>query len=120
MNPRRDATKAVMCFHQRWLKFLLNATPQTMQRVCHELAAFEEANKGFRDNAIFTLLRKELEFVIRDVGGTGWSVARSRNDLRGRTRGRRARHERVRVDADVHRASWNRMSPLASNRNGSV
>src|SRR5438445_10056822 len=114
MNPRRDASKAVERFHQRWLKFLLNATPQTMRRVCHEMVEMEEANKGFRDNAILTLLRRELEFVIRDVGGTNWSVARSRNDLQGRTRGRRTSHDRVRVDAGTRRALWDRVSPLDS------
>jgi hypothetical protein len=114
MNPRRDASKVVERFHQRWLKFLLNSSVQTLRRVAHELAEMEEANKGFRDNAILTLLRRELEFVIRDIGGTNWSVQRSRSDLRGRTRGRRTSHERVRVDASVHRALWNRVSPLDS------
>lgn len=114
MNPKRDATKAVMRFHQRWLKFLLNATPQTLRRICHELAAMEEANKGFRDNAILALLRRELEFVIRDVGDTDWSVARSKSDLRGRTRGHRTSHDRVRIDAGVYRALWGRVSPLDS------
>jgi hypothetical protein len=85
-----------------------------MRRVAHELAALEEDNKGFRDNAILTLLRRELEFVIRDIGGTNWSVQRSRNDLRGRTLGRRTSHERVRVDAGVHRALWDRVSPVDS------
>src|SRR5260370_14145462 len=103
MNPRRDGTKAVMRFHERWLKFLLNATPQTMRRVAHELGTMEEANKGFRDNAILTLLRRELEFVIREVGGTDWSVARSCNDLRGRARSRRTSHARVRIASEVHR-----------------
>src|SRR5260221_6071782 len=114
MRPTRDASKAVKRFHERWLKFLLNSTPQTMRRVCHELAAMEEANKGFRDNALLTLLRRELEFVIRDVGGTNWSVARSRNDLRGRTRGRRTSHQRVRIASDVHRALSQHVSPLDS------
>ena len=114
MIPRRDTTKVVIRFHQRWLKFLLNSSVQTLRRVAHELAAMEEANKGFRDNAILTLLRKELEFVIRDIGGTNWSVQRSRNDLRGRTRGRRTSHDRVRVDAGLHRELWDRVSPLTS------
>jgi hypothetical protein len=102
-----------MRFHERWLKFLLNATPQTMRRVAHELGTMEEANQGFRDGAILTLLRRELEFAIQDIGGTKWSVQRSRNDLRGRTRGRRTSHERVRVAPDVHRALWDRVSPLS-------
>src|SRR5258708_4248585 len=119
MNPRRDASKAVQRFHQRWLRFLLNSTPQTMRRVAHELSAMEEANKGFRDNAILTLLRPEL-FVICDLGGTNWSVQRSGNDLRGRTRDHRTSHVRVRINSGVHRALRNRMSPLASHRSGSV
>jgi hypothetical protein len=41
-------------------------------------------------------------------------VQRSQNDLRGRTRGRRTSHDRVRVDAGVHRALWDRVSPLDS------
>jgi hypothetical protein len=112
MNPRRDATKAVMRFHERWLKFLLNSSVQTLRRVAHELAAMEEANKGFRDGAVLTLLRRELEFAIQDIGSTDWSVARSRNDLRGRTRGRRTSHDRVHVDAGVHRALRRHVSPL--------
>jgi hypothetical protein len=112
MNPRRDATKAVMRFHERWLKFLLNATPQTMRRVAHELGTIEQANKGFRDNAILTLLRRELEFVIKDIGGTNWSVQRSQNDLRGRTRGHHTSHERVRIASEVHRALSQHVSPL--------
>lgn len=95
MEPRRDASKAVKRFHQRWLKFLLNSSVQTLRRVAHELATMEQANAGYRDGAILTLLRRELEFVIGDVGGTDWSVERSRNDLRGRTRGRRTSHDRV-------------------------
>jgi hypothetical protein len=114
MNPRRDATKAVQRFHQRWLKFLLNSSVQTLRRVAHELGTMEEANQGFRDGAILTLLRRELEFAIQDMGGTKWSVQRSCNDLRGRTRGRQTSHERVRVDAGLHRALWDRVLPLAS------
>jgi hypothetical protein len=113
MNPRHDASKAVKRFHQRWLKFLLNSSVQTLRRVAHELAAMETANAGYRDGVLLTLLRKELEFVIREVGGTDWSVARSRNDLRGRTRGRRTSHDRIRVDAGVHRDLWERVSPLS-------
>jgi hypothetical protein len=114
MNPRRDASKAVMRFHERWLKFLLNSSVQTLRRVAHELAAMEAANAGYRDGLLLTQLRKELEFVIRDVGGTNWSAQRSQNDMRGRTRGRRTSHDRVRVDAGVHRALWDRLSPLPS------
>ena len=114
MNPRRDATKAVKRFHERWLKFLLNATPQTLRRVAHELGTMEEANQGFRDGAILTLLRRELEFAIQDIGDTDWSVARSQNDLRGRSRGRRTSHERVRIASEVHRTLRQHVSPLDS------
>ena len=112
MEPRRDASKLVRRFHQRWLKFLLNSSVQTLRRVAHELAEMEQANKGFRDNAVLTLLRKELEFAIQDIGSTDWSVARSKNDLRGRTRGHHTSHRRVQVDAGVHRALRDRVSPL--------
>lgn len=112
MNPRRDVSRAVKRFHERWLKFLLTSSVQTMRRVAHELAAMELENAGYRDAAILCLLRKDLEFVIRDVTGSNWSVARSRNDLRGRTRGRRTSHDRVRVNAGVHRALWNQVSPF--------
>jgi hypothetical protein len=114
MNPRRDVTKVVKRFHQRWLKFLLNSSVQSLRRVCHELAEMEAANAGYRDAAILTLLRRELEFVIRDVGGTDWSVARSRNDLRGRTRGHRTSHDRVRIASEIHRTLRQRVSPLDS------
>jgi hypothetical protein len=86
MTPKRDVTKSTVRFHTRWLKFLLEATPQTLRRVCHELAALEEENQQYRDGVIFSVLRKQLEFVIQDVGRTNWSVARSRRDMRGRTR----------------------------------
>jgi hypothetical protein len=112
MNPRRDASKLVARFHRAWLKFLLNSTPQTMRRVAHELAAMEEANACYRDAAILALLRRELEFVIRDVSGSNWSVERSRNDLRGRTRGRCTSRDRVRIAPDVHQGLRRRMSPL--------
>ena len=51
-------------FHQGWLKFLLNSTPQTLKRVCHEISALEEANAEFRDGAIFARLRQNLEYVV--------------------------------------------------------
>jgi hypothetical protein len=73
MQPKRDATKAVVQFHARWLRFLLHASPQTMRRVAHELAMLEEENRNFRDGAIFRLLRHETEFVIQDVGRTSWT-----------------------------------------------
>jgi hypothetical protein len=101
-------------FHERWLKFLLSSSVQTLRRVAHELVAMEEANAGYRDAAILTLLRRELEFVIKEVGGTAWSVQRSQNDLRGRTRGHRTSHDRVRVASGVHRALWDRFSLLNS------
>jgi hypothetical protein len=98
-------------FHAGWLKFLLNSTPQTLKRVCHEISALEEANAKFRDGAIFGLLRSNLEFVIAEVTQTDWTVARSRKDLRGRIRGRgRNSHDRVRVDPEVRQALWDKLS----------
>jgi hypothetical protein len=94
MSPKRDMTKAAIRFHRRWLSFLLCSSMQTMRRVAHELCALEAENRDYRDGAIFCLLRRDLEFVVRDIGGTNWSVARSRRDLRGRTR----RHPCVPID----------------------
>ena len=87
MKVKRDATKAAIRFHTRWVSFLLKATPQTLRRVAHEIAMLEDENARFRDGAIFRLLRHQLEFVIQDIGKTTWTVARSLRDLRGRTRG---------------------------------
>jgi hypothetical protein len=85
MHVKRDATKAALRFHTRWVSFLLTATPQPLRRVAHEIAIVEEVNKRFRDGALVRLLRHELELVIQDVGKTNWTVARSLRDLRGRT-----------------------------------
>jgi hypothetical protein len=111
MEPRRDASKAAFRFHQRWLKFLLKATPQSLKRTAHELAALEEASAEYRDGTIFSVLRKNLEFVIRDVTRTDWSVQRSRKDLRGR---RCNSHSRVRIDPRVRRQDHNQPQPCRS------
>ena len=98
-------------FHERWLKFLLNSSEQTMKRVAHEIFELEQENAPYRDGAIFSQLRKSLEFVIADVTHSDWSVARSRKDLRGRTRrGHHNSHDRIRVDLGVRKALWNRLS----------
>jgi hypothetical protein len=112
MELKRDASKLVARFHAGWLKVLLKSTPQTLKRACHEIAALEEASVAYHDGAIFSLLRKNLEFVIRDVTSSDWSVARSRNDLRGRTRGRLNSHCRVRIDGKVQHALRDRLSLL--------
>ena len=68
-------------------------------------------NAGYRDGVIFSRLLENLEFVIRDVTGSNWTVMRSRRDLRGRTRGhRRNSHDRVRIDPRVRQALWDRLS----------
>jgi hypothetical protein len=84
MKPQREMTRIVKRFHATWLRFLLNASIQTMRRVANELAELESENAQFRDGALFSLLRHEIEFVIQDVGNTPWTVARSKLDLRGR------------------------------------
>ena len=110
MHVKRDATKAALRFHTRWVSFLLKATPQTLRRVAHEIAVVEEENKCFRDGAIFRLLRHELEFVIQDVGKTNWTVARSLRDLRGRTRRERSRRT-VHIDVRLQNQLNNRLLP---------
>ncbi|MBM3536048.1 MAG: hypothetical protein FJX60_23805 [Alphaproteobacteria bacterium] len=84
MSPRREMTWIVIRFHAAWLRFLLKVSVQTMRRVAHELAVLERENAGYRDGALFRLLREQIEFVIQDVGKTPWTVARSKRDLRGR------------------------------------
>jgi hypothetical protein len=108
---RRDATKAVQRFHRRWLAFLLNSSIQTQRRVCHELYDLEQANRDYLDGQFLSVLRKTLEHVIRDIGGTAWSVQRSRRDLRGRTR-RRSSNRQITVDDDLQRAISRRLSSI--------
>jgi hypothetical protein len=110
MKIKRDATKAALRFHTRWLSFLLKATPQTLRRVAHELALLEEENRNYRDGAIFRLLRHETEFVVQNVGGNSWTVARSRRDFRGRTRHDRQRR-RVQIDHRLQSELRNRLRP---------
>jgi hypothetical protein len=81
----------------------------TLRRVAHELAALEEENRQYHDGIIFSVLRKNLEFVIQDVGGTNWSVARSKHDMRGKTRWRRDQ-PRNHVDSKVREALSRRIS----------
>jgi len=108
--PKRDATKAVMRAHARWLRLLQFGSIQTMRRVCHEIAILEDENRQYRDSVIFSVLRKNLEFVIQDVGGTNWSVSKSRQDMRGKTRWRRRNH----VDHKVQEALSRRLSPFGT------
>ena len=84
MTLRREMPRIALRFHAIWLRFLLNASVQTMRRVAHELAGLEKENAQYRDGALFGLLRDQIEFVIQDVGKTPWTVARSKRDLRGR------------------------------------
>ena len=118
MKLRRDASRVAARFHERWLKFLLNSSEQTLKRVAHELFLLEQENATYRDGAIFCRLRRNLEFVIGDLTETDWTVARSRKDLRGRTRGRRNSLVRVCIDPGVRRALWERLSPLAEQDRG--
>jgi hypothetical protein len=111
MEIRRDATKAVRRFHQKWLKFLLSASLQTQRRVCHELFDLEQANRDYLDGQFLSVLRRTLEHVIQDIGKSSWSVQRSRRDLRGRTRRCNAdRH--IRIDDDLQRAISRRLSSI--------
>ena len=112
MKPTRDAAKAAVRFHARWLRFLLRATPQTMRRVAHELAQLEEENRSFRDGAIFGLLRHQIEFVIGDVTRSNWTVERSRRDLRRNIRRRGADRRHFHVDGHVLRALGRRSSAI--------
>ena len=113
MELRRDASRVAARFHERWLKFLLNSSEQTLKRVAHELFDLEQENSAYRDGAIFCRLRRNLEFVIGDLTETDWTVARSRKDLRGRTRGRRRNsHDSSRIASGVQQALWERLSLL--------
>jgi hypothetical protein len=106
---RRDATKAVSRFHERWLRFLLSASLQTQRRVCHELFDLEQENRNYLDGQFLSVLRKTLEHVIQDIGKTPWTVQRSRRDLRGKTRRRdRNRH----IDGHLQRALSQRVSAI--------
>ncbi len=111
MQIRRDATKAVSRFHQKWLNFLLSASLQTQRRVCHELFDLEQANRDYLDGQFLAVLRKTLEHVIQDIGKTPWSVQRSRRDLRGRTH-RRSANRQIHVDDDLQQAISRRLSPM--------
>lgn len=111
MNVKRDASKLVLRFHRGWLRFLLNASLQTQRRVAHELATIEEASRGYLDGEIFKLLLRHLEHAIQDIGKTDWSVKRSRNDLRGRTRRATPARERIRVDARIQKELYERLLP---------
>ena len=81
-----------------------------MRRVCIEIDQLEDQNRGFRDGKLFRLLRLELEYVIRDIGGPRcrWSVERSKHDRRGKSRRRRMIH----VDHEVQQALRDRLSPF--------
>ena len=114
MTPKRDASKLAVRFHRAWVRFLLKASQQTMRRVCHELAIIEQENRQYRDGAVFTLLRRELEFVIRDTGHTSWTVQRSLRDLRGRTRRRDPNRRPFHIDGDLQRAIDHRIVPTIS------
>ncbi len=110
MQMKRDATKAVHRFHQRWLRFLLTASLQTQRRVAHELFDLEMANRSYLDGEVLGLLRRHLEHAIQSIGRTGWTVQLSRGDLRGRT----VRHNRhkMAVNPEVQRALNERLSKL--------
>jgi hypothetical protein len=110
MKAKRDATKAAIRFHTRWVSFLLKATPQTLRRVACEIAILEEENACFRDGAIFRLLRHQLEFVVQDIAGTGWCVARAHRDSRGRKRRGQSRPP-VRIDHRLQSELRNRLLP---------
>lgn len=95
------------------MTFLRDSTPQTLKRVAHELKALEEMNAGYYDGEIFSRLLKNLEYVIGQVTHSNWTVARSRNDLRGRTRGKRHNsHDRIRIDRKLKQALWECVSPF--------
>ena len=103
---RRDASKAARSFHARWVQFLTQATPRTLRRVAHELAALEAENALYQDGKIFRVLREELELTIQQAGGSrcSWTVARSNHDLRGKTRSKRSKiHVSREVKADLGR-----------------
>jgi hypothetical protein len=113
MKITRDASKAANRFHQRWVQFLLHSSLQTQRRVCHELYYLEQANRDYLDAQFLGVLRKTLEYVIRDIGGSSWSVERSRHDLRGKTR-RYANRRPIHIDGDLQRALTRRLSPIDS------
>jgi hypothetical protein len=108
---RRDATKAVSRFHERWVRFLVSASLQTQRRVCHELFDLEQANRDYLDGQFLSVLRKTLEHVIQDIGQSSWSVQRSRRDLRGRTR-RRSSNRQINVDDHLQRAISRQLSSI--------
>lgn len=70
MELRRNASRKVARFHEGWIKFLLNSSVQTLKRVCLELCREEDAT--YRDGVIFSRLRENLEFVIRDLTKSRW------------------------------------------------
>lgn len=107
MAVRRDASKAAVRFHARWVRFLLSASVQTLKRVAHELYGLEKEHAGYRDGTIFRLLRTETEFVIKDVSGSDWTVQRSLRDLRGRTR---RNHQQI--DPAIRAALAQHLSPF--------
>ena len=115
MNLRRETSRAAARFHEHWVTFLRGSTPQTLKRVAHELKTLEEMNAGYYDGVIFSRLLRNLEYVIGQVTHSNWTVARSRNDLRGRTRGKRHNsRDRVRIDHKVRQALREWVSPLTS------
>src|SRR5690349_8562055 len=113
MELRRETSRMAARFHERWCKFLRDSSVQTQKRVAHELKTLAEVNAGYYDGVIFSRLLENLEYVIGRKTHSNWTVARSRSDLRGRTRGKRCNsHDRVRIDRGVQRALWERVSPF--------
>lgn len=90
----------------------MTASLQTQRRVAHQLFDLEEANRGYLDGEILSLLRRHLEHVIWDVGKTPWSVQRSRRDLRGRTGRRDPNRRPLHVDGEVQRGLSRHLSVI--------
>ncbi len=84
--------------HEEFANLLLSAHPQTLRRAAVELDAYFREHKHLMDAQFMAYLVKHLEHAIQDIGKTPWSVARSKQDLRGR---KPTHRKRAQVDPAV-------------------
>ncbi|MFO3796106.1 MAG: hypothetical protein ACK8QZ_02320, partial [Anaerolineales bacterium] len=88
--PRTRLARQIQTTHEYIVTSLFGLgafNAATLKRACYELDDLAQANKGFDDAAIFEMILRLAERMVREATGSkSWTVERSRAENRGRIR----------------------------------
>lgn len=74
-----------------FLEYMQKSNLDTLRKTAHQLTDLYEENRAYNDAEFIRIMIRTLEHAIQQIGGTKWTVARSRKDMRGKMHTRKGK-----------------------------